>query len=521
MSGPVRGRDVPADTHAERRTRRPTTRRELGTAWLVLSGLLLLAAIPLAIELTRPRLFNLHEARAHGTALETWQRQDGFRDADSSIETWVPVYLGRLRYDQPPGSVWVHVLALPQQANPPDSASARATLRWVGVFMALLLVAAVFWAGHSIGGTMTGLLGALAAMSMPTFLFFGRIAAPEMMTASWAAVAMATALWAMRPLRRNPSLIRQFIGWLLCGLTMGMATLTGGGSVVPVVLIPIVVIALICPHRIGHTLGLVAATAIAALTVTPWAIYVHEASPDGWQLWLNPVANQPASALFAGYGASVLWRLLAGVALLGVWAVWLLPTVLQPYSSSSGKARQRMLIGWSWLVSCAALVILLPGPTRPSVFVVLVAPAALALGQVMRQFHDLSAEGRHATFWTAGKWVTIGLTALLSLMLPGWAYYGDGRPDAWGLLQSEHGPLFATMGIWFWGGTALVLCLLTLLGARFAMTNHPGRAFGAWAAWTLTAAALLAIPLARGTTLNTPATPPLGDAPSSEIDRVS
>lgn len=505
--------NAPADPPPPRRTRRPRARRELGTAWLILAGLLIIATLPLGIELTRPGLFTTDEARAHGTALETWQRREGFSEADRSLETWVPVYLGRLRLDQPPGSAWVHVVAISKGKQPPTGVTAKANLRWAGVVMALFIIGAVFWAGHSVGGMMTGLLSALAAMSMPTLLFFGRLAVPETMTAAWAALAMATALWAMRPLRRNPSLARQFIGWLLCGLTVGMATLTGGGSAIPVVLVPILVIALSCPHRIGHTLGLIAAVAIAALTVTPWAIYVHEATPDGWQLWLNPIAPHASTSSWLGYGTAALWRLLAGVALMGVWAVWLLPAVMQPYSSSSGHARRRMLIGWSWLISAAAVVFFMPGPTHAAALLVLAAPASLALGQVMRQFHDLSAEGHHASFWNAGKWVTLGYTALLSLALPAWAGFEASMPEWFNAMLGKDGPYFASMGLWFWLGAAVVLGLLSALGARFAITNHPGRAYAAWAAWIIAAATLMAIPLARGPVMNAPATPPLSAAP--------
>jgi 4-amino-4-deoxy-L-arabinose transferase-like glycosyltransferase len=504
---------TPAEPPAPRRTRRPRARRELGTAWLVLAGLLAIATLPLGIELTRPGLFTTEEARAHGTALETWQRREGFSAADRSLETWVPVYLGRLRMDQPPGTAWVHVLAISKGKQPPTGITAKANLRWAGVVMALFLIASVFWAGHSVGGMMTGLLSALAAMSMPTLLFFGRLAVPETITAAWAALAMATALWAMRPLRRNPSLARQFIGWLLCGLATGMATMTGGGAALPVVLVPILAIALSCPYRIGHTLGLIAATAIAALTITPWAIYVHEAAPDGWGLWLDPFAQHPGASSWAGYGASALWRLLAGVALMGVWAVWLLPAVMQPFSSSTGQARRRMLLGWTWMVSAAAVVFLMPGPTRAASLMVLAAPASLALGQVMRRFHDLSAEGHHASFWNAGKWVTLGYTVLLSLALPVWAGFETQMPDWVNTVTGRGGPYFASMGLWFWIGAAVVLGLLSALGARFALTNHPGRAYAAWAAWVLAAATLMAIPLARGPAMNAPATPPLSATP--------
>ena len=97
---------------------------------------------------------------------------------------------------------------------------------------------------------------------------------------------MAAALWAMRPLRRNPHLVRQFLGWLICGVAFGCAALTSGPAALPVVILPVIAIAAMCPHRVGHALGIVAAIAVAALLVAPWTIYVHEAAPEGWQNWL-------------------------------------------------------------------------------------------------------------------------------------------------------------------------------------------------------------------------------------------
>ena len=500
--------EPPSDPAPPRRTRHPQARRDLGTAWLVLAGLLLLAAVPLVIELGRPALFHPTEARAHDTAIETTQRQEGFSDSDSSLEPWVPVYQGQRRFAQPPGAAWHHATALSWAERLTTPLSTPLVLRWAGVFMALVLVASVFWAGHNTGGLMPALFSAAVAMSMPLLLFFGRLAMPEMIAAAWSGLAMGSALWAIRPHRRNPRLPRQFLGWLICGLATGMATLVGGPGTALVTLAPIATMTLICPSRIGHALGLFAATAIAALLITPWAVYLHEVSPDGWAHWLDLLLLKSPDWTWSGYGTAVLWRLLAGAGLLGLWSVWLLPALLQPFSSSSKQARPQMLIGWAWLVTAGGLVILLPGPAAPAALIALVAPASLALGQTFGQFHDLCGEGRHAHFWGVGKWVMIVVIGLLSLALPAWGWLDHDLPDALRALRPEPNAWFAAMHLWYWIGLAAALALLAALGTRFAVTNHPGRAFGTWAAWTLVAAAVLAIPLARGPAFNTPAPPP-------------
>ncbi|XAL98762.1 phospholipid carrier-dependent glycosyltransferase [Phycisphaeraceae bacterium D3-23] len=488
------------------RVRRPRVRRDVGTAWLILLGLLLVAAIPLLIDLSRPGQFTHDEERAVGTAIETWQRRQDFKGSDEALEPWVPVDLGRLRYDQPPGAAWLHVVAISLGQGQPVNNSAQTDVRRATVLMTLLLIGSVFWAGHNIGGLLTGALSALIAMTMPALLFFGRIAVPDVPIAAWSALAMAAALWAMRPLRRNPSLLRQFLGWLVCGAALGAVMLTGGPIAVPIAAIPILVIAMLCPYRVGHTLGLLASVAVAALVVTPWAIYVHESTPDGWQHWLSTLSPRAGGTTLLGYLVTVLWRTLAMTVLTGVWIVWIIPALLLAFSPSTGEPRRRLLLGTAWMISAGVLLAFAPGPARYGALLGVIAPASLALGQLMRHFHNLSGEGRHAHLWTSCKWVAIGLTALLSLALPILGWLGQDLPDWWPAFSSTGAPLFASMHIGYWLGLAAVLGLLAALAARFAIANHPGRAVAAWAGWTLAAAAVLAIPLARGPALNTPAT---------------
>ncbi|MEM9415828.1 MAG: phospholipid carrier-dependent glycosyltransferase [Planctomycetota bacterium] len=488
------------------RIRRPRVKRDVGTAWLVLLGLLFAAAIPLLIDLSRPGQFTHDEQRAVGTAIETFQRKQDFKASNEALEPWVPVDLGRLRYDQPPGTTWLHVVAISLGQSQPLNPSAKTDVRRATVIMALLLIGSVFWAGHNIGGLLTGVLSALIAMTMPALLFFGRIAVPDVPIAAWSALAMAAALWAMRPLRRNPSLLRQFLGWLICGTALGAVMLTGGPIAVPVAAVPILVIAMLCPYRVGHTLGLLAAVAVAALVVTPWAIYVHESTPDGWQRWLSTLSPGTGGNSLLDYAATVLWRTLAMTVLTGVWIVWVVPACLLAFSPSTGEPRRRLLLGTAWMIAAGGLLAFAPGPARYGTLLGIIAPASLALGQLMRHFHNLSAEGRHTHLWSSCKWVAIGLTALLSITLPIFAWLERDLPSSWPWPFATGTPLFAAMHVGYWIGLAAVLGLLAALAARFAIANHPGRAVAAWAGWTLAAAAVLAVPLARGPALNTPAT---------------
>jgi len=465
-----------------------------------------LAALPLAIDLYQPARFDLGEERSVNTAIETWQRKSSFAPTKAlELDHWLPVYLGRLRPEQPPGATWLHVIAMPDLDHATSlTTAATSRARLMSLFMALILVGAVFWAGYSINGLPTALFSALVALSMPALIFFGRLATADVPIAAWTTLAIAASLWAMRPLRHNPSLVRQFVGWLVCGLAIGMTVLTGGPVALPTVILPIIVIALICPHRLGHAMGVAAAFALAVLLVTPWAIQIHEAIPQAWQEWTGNINPADARGGWGPYFKAVVWRLSAVIAIGGLWVVWLIPALIQPFSSSTREARPRMMLGWAWFVTAAILMAF--SPARPSLraLLVVVPAASIIIGQVMRQYTDQCAEGRQANLWRANRWLMVGLTGSLALALPAWGYFRWTMPQTLERIAPWQGQLFAPMSPWYWLGMALVLMLAAGLGLRFSRKNHPARAVGAWAAWMVIAASVLAIPMSRGAALSTP-----------------
>jgi len=500
-----------------RRLDKPNKPSALGSAWLTLLGLMLLAAAPLLLDISKPALFSVAEDRSVITADETHQRRLGYESTRFEIDAWKPIYLGQPRLEQPPGTTWLHMFAL-NGVTPTGlgSDAIKTRARLASAFMAILLVGGVFWAGHSIGGLTTATFAGAVALTMPVLVFFGRIATADMPLATWTALSVAAALWAMRPLRRNPSLIRQLLGWLICGLCMGMATLTGGPTAVPTVILPIIAIALICPHRLSHGMGIAAGLAIAALVVTPWSVHVHEeTTPDVWQQWLDTLTPTFLTGGWARYLQAIGWRISAMLALTGWWAIWLIAALLQPFSTSSTEVRRRMLLGWTWYVTTSVLLIFAPGEPNIAGLLAVLAPAALIIGQVMRQFHELSAEGRHARLWRVNRWLMIFGTLCLSLLLPIWGGFETDLPQGLVAWTPWVGDVYANMHLSFWIGLTLVLVLAAGLAAKFALANHPGRALAAWALWALIAMSVLTIPVARGPLLATPATiPALPQAPA-------
>lgn len=496
------------------KTTAPKPRHDVSLAWLSLIGLLILGALPLRIDLITPGVWSEREALSVAISSETRLRKAPITDVETSFDAWTPVYQGESRWDLPPGETWLHLVfytGLTQSdlnTNQPNDTQWVKRARLGSMIMALLFIAAVFWAGYSIGGLPAGTISALVAMTMPIVLGFGRHANPHMVATAWSAISIAGALWAMRPLRTSPSLIRQLIGWVVCGIGLGLATLSIGPTAIPGTLLCTIVLAMCCPRRVGHIMGLLASTAIAALMLMPWAMHVHSHDPDVWQQWLNQIRPDLFHADLTDTLRRASWRLSMSAALSGLWLIWLIPTLIQPFSTSTGQARRKLMLGWGWLVTALLVIAFAPGKTSYAGLLIGVAPASVAIALIIQHFHNLSAEGRHARLWLIGRWLTCGSMLALAIALPLLAYLLNHRPDwvRW-LPEAERSPL-ATMHWSFYAGAAAALLLASALTVRFAMHNHPGRATASLAAWLLILLGLIAVPISRSEWLNTPHAPP-------------
>lgn len=500
------------------KTTAPKPRQDVGLSWLVLAGLLVLAAIPLLLDLRTPGIWSEQEALYIAISAETRQRKAPLADAQTSLQSWTPVYHGESRWDLPPGGTWLNLvmyLGIPEdQANTLafDDQVWITRARLGSVVMALLLVASIFWAGHSLGGLTTATLSTLIAMTMPLVIGYGRFSNPHIAAAGLSALSIAGALWAMRPLRAAPSLIRQLVGWVVCGTGLGLSTLTLGPTAVPGTLICTIVLAMFCPRRFGHIMGLLASTSLACLILMPWAMHVHTHDPDVWQQWLGRLAPDLGTAGTVETLTRAGWRLALFAAVSGLWAIWLLPALIQPFSTSTGNARRKLLLGWSWLVVALGLVAFAPGSTRYAGLLIVVAPACVATGLIIQHFRDLSAEGRHARLWLIGRWITCGSMIALALTLPLLGYLLRHQPQWVAWLSHIEPKLLATMHWSFYAGAGVALLLAAILATRFAINNHPGRTIGCMAIWLLIVMSLTMIPLARGQRLNT-----TYQAPQAEI----
>ncbi|MEM1213419.1 MAG: hypothetical protein AAGI68_14120 [Planctomycetota bacterium] len=517
-------------------------------AWVCLVGVLVVAAVPMGVAWSVVEGVTPVERAGWEMAAQTLERAERFEAAGDpwSLEHVVPTRDGRAVLDTWPGVPWLKawVLSLGAEAGgagpvgpePIDEAEAVDRLRLVGVVAALLVVASAYWAGLSVGGLLTAGLSGLIAAAMPALVWRSVTVGPGVVVAAWVGLAVASALWASRPLRPTPALGRQALGWLLCGSALGAAVLSAGPRAALLVVVPLFLMIVLVPGRVGHMLGLLAALCVATLCVTPWALEVHQQDPLVWESWVSElrpegwswVSDQLAGLLgteptgvaedaqgtawLAGWG----WRMGWAAVLLGLWVLWLPAGVAQAFSTSSSAkraaglndltervaplavARRRMLLGWLWTASTLTLVLGFPvgelaesrafGPAREGVVAVLplVASMAVLLGATFRQFHDLSAEGRHARLWRWTRWGSSAGVVGLSVVLP-LACWRQDDLIAWGWLDR---PWVEPMHWAYAAGGGVAMLAVAVGAARFAQGHHPARAVGGWCLWVVMTSAL-------------------------------
>lgn len=476
----------------------PASPRRGRLAWLALMACVLVAAPALVTDIHRPQVTDPHEARALATAMDTQRHQALLRPDAAwpalSFEQWVPHRNGEARLDVPPGGPMLYTTVLGSATQ--DAAAPQALLwraRLIAAACALVTVAAVFWTGYSLGGLASGAIAALFCAATPVLVYHGRVATEAMPHLMWSTLAVASALWAIRPLRPAASFVRQAGGWLVCGLAMGLALLTGGSIAAPLLIVPLAMIVLICPHRFSHLMGLVAAAVVAALMTLPWLAFVYDNDPRVWQLWATEMT--PTMLLDPHLlGTSVGWRGVLVLLVVLPWSGWLIAALAQPFSTSSSGSRARLFLGWTWFVTVTALMIIAPDTSRLGRMLVVVPAASVMMGQLFGQLVERSAEGRHARLWRALRWVYLSGAAAAAVLVPA-AFALQTTLIEQGWLAARFS---APMGLAYWLGLAAVLIAGVVLAFRWASQHYPGLSATAATLWMIVLMTTLAVPLARG-----------------------
>jgi len=461
-------------------------------------GLLLCLAVAcpaLLIGIHLPHVTEAEEAQSVATSIQTWRHYRELTKADHfSIDRYEPYLNRRSQLRRPPGLTWVHIAVFANTANDETKVEQLVTrARLVSVGAALLTVASVFWAAYSIGRMTTAVLSAFVCVANPIFIYYGRLATPTMTATAMGYLCIAAALWAIRPLRPAASVERQFLGWLICGLSMGGAVVCRGLWVVPELGVVIVLLLILCPNRISHLLGLLAALLIAVLIVAPWGVYAHEHDIEAWRHWLPSAASYEQWQSAAELWGQAARRFLLVISALLPWTIWVIAAFIQPLSTSSAGTRTRLFLGIVWFGALLAMAMARPGPFELSIALPLLPAAAVAVGQLFNQFAGLADEGRSARTWRLLRWPQILLLAAASGAIPAMLYgqqslLDRGLPRNFTILPPPPWP--AAVGL------CIVLIIIVFLSLRWALKEYPRRCHVAWTAWTLVLVTTLAFPAA-------------------------
>jgi len=450
------------------------------TPWLLLLLCLAMASPALLLELSRPDVIDAVEARTIAIAMHT-QQQRGDADAWFTPEMLWPVLNGQPQLGDPPLVSWLQRLALPNGVvvnQPVDTIVWR--VRLVSVAMGMLMLGSVFWIGMSVGGRTVATFAALMCLANPIFVIHARMAAPPIFQAAFTALAIAAALWAVRPFKPASSVERQFIGWVTCGLATGAAVLSIGPLAAIDVALPIVVILCLCPGRFSHTLGLLAALLIATLMVIPWFMHAHEQDTNAWQVWADQVLALRSQTMGQTFEQAK-WRTLALLVGLLPWTIWIFAGVAQPFSASSGGSRRRMFLGWTWAVIAALVLTLRPGSARGGQILTILPAAAVLIGLLFDLYTSLASEGRYPRIWRLTRWPHLLLMVLLSAGVPAVLYLQPALISR-GWLQT---PLAMQPAAWMALAMAIALLGIVFLSIRTCYNHFPGKSMVLWAVWTL------------------------------------
>jgi len=461
--------------------------------WGALALGLALLLPPLLIGLGRADTTYTMEKITLGSSQETWlaQHEQGGRN-------WlIPRWNGEPRVNKGPMSIWINMAAwwpLDPETAEPQTLVHRARL--AGVVLALVTAASTFWAGMSVGGIRVAMMAMLAAGTCLLFVRQGRWASYDVHLTGFTALAIASGLWAMRPLKASSGLDRRVLGWLICGLALGSAMLVKQPGVALAIVLPpmALMIAIVPSRRLGNAIGFVFAVAVGALITAPWLIYVvQQASALGLDQPLgeiftetklaNPAnPSQDSDQPFYYYAILIFWVF--------PWPVWLIGGLFQPWVRGEGDRRRELLIAWVWFVGL--LVVLSIAGAKQIRYITPILPATGLLVAQVWAYHvrlaDRSVADPGANLLRIPHWVIlIGASVLFPLYLlfqaPAARWLNANVAEAGQtILRPDELPGLHP--------AAIVLAGLALLGLSvFGLIGHfrwrPRRAFAASAVWAV------------------------------------
>jgi 4-amino-4-deoxy-L-arabinose transferase-like glycosyltransferase len=434
-------------------------------------------------------------------AQETWLR---WHTGDRSV--WlVPSHDWKPRLKKPPMVTWMHFLAWadldPSEAEP-DLLLYRARL--LAVAMGLILLASVFWIGHTLGDLRLAVIATLVAGSTFFFQRQARTSSYDIHFVAWATLSIASALWAMNPRGGEVSRARLILGWLIAGLAMAASTMSKNPLAVAMVGLPVGgTIVLLTGRRKAAIFGLLAAVAITALIVTPWYIYVARTYATAEEKLMREF-TQPR-----GEDAQEFYYYICIFALVMPWTLWLISGLIHPFMGAARGRRRRLLVAWLWFV-LICVFFSIPAAKQQRYILPALPAAALLIAQVWRDHDVLAQHGRRdrsAGGLIRAHWIMLLVASILiglffALQEPIIEAVADWHRQTAARLQAEGrttGPLwewvsgddYPTKPViepvpWMWAGlSTLVLAGLAVAGLRVHLRGRPMHAAIIGAVWGL------------------------------------
>ncbi len=311
----------------------------------------------------------------------------------TSQETWLRIHAGESdawlmttndghpRVEKPPLQAWWHFLAWigldPSTAQPTE-------LLWrarvVAIGAGLLLLAAIYWLGNTLGGVRLAITATLIAGSTIFLQRQARTASYDIHYVAWSTLSVAAALWAMqirRVHRADFDYARTIGGWLLAGIACAAAVMSKNPLPVVIVIIPLLIAICCLPmRRKPALLGLLSVVVITVLLVGNWYLYAVMDYEDAVRTLTNefrmPYKTRHAPQSY--YYINIL-------ALVLPWSLWLVSGLLHPFAPLLRGQRRQLLFPWLWFVAIFVLFSLFDAKQQRYILPIMPA-AALLMGRV-------------------------------------------------------------------------------------------------------------------------------------------
>lgn len=442
----------------------------------VFGGLILclaVCAIPLMVGLYDADVTDKSEAEALLRSRETWRLvTEGHETA-----LLIPSLNREQAVDPPPMSTWIHIASwwgLDAHTADPRELALRA--RAASVVMALLALLATYWAGISIGGAKVGRLATLALGTTLLFVYYARWATPHAALAGFTTFAIASGLWALRPMKDVNRVGRRVFGWLLAGAALAGGILTAGPPALVFVLPPLIAAVTLTPfRRASNIVGLIFAIVLGLLGAAPWYLYVMDKAPGLQDVLFASLAIPDQLFVITGSHFKMLL-------LMSPWFIWLIGAMCQPFMRADKKRRRQLMIAWYWYVLLAVLMSV-PAAHNPRYLLPLMPAAALMVGQLWA-YHAALASQRQldpgVNLLRLPHWIVIGVVSVVG---PAIIAYTPQLIER-GYLESAALPGIDWPLALGWGA---VLLAIALLGTRWHFKWRPRLAAYATTAWMIVA----------------------------------